>query len=307
MKKIYIMFLIIFMSFMTGCNSIKEYSGTNITKLTYTTIDYNGGYTNKYVFDFNENTYSSVGYLPSGDENPTLELKNTFTDEKEKIFIDECYTYGLFDLKESYKATGIIDGGGWDLVIEYEDGSTKTSRGDNASPNKVFNKCATSFYDLCGDPIVGILPEYYVYPPNVSYAFHCTNGNSSLSTNELARVIRANYKWNKSESTENNIYLLNEEVKDKSEFIEDVSYELVLYTSNYNCDEKFNKIVVKEYDYNEELLNQKIIYEGKWIKQIELEIQINKIYVYELSFKDGDYVQYTFNTYCDIVDNSNTN
>ena len=297
MKKIYMMFLIIFMSFMTGCNSIKEYSGTKITKLTYTSIDYNGGYTNKYVLDFNENTYSSVGYLPSRDDNPTLELKSTFTDEKEKTFMDECYTFGLFDLEESYKATGIIDGGGWDLVIEYEDGTTNKSLGDNASPTKVFNKCSTSFYDLCGDPIVGLLPDYYVYPPNVSYAFHCTNGNSSLSTNELAKVVRANYKWNKSESSDNNYFQINEEVKDRNEFYSTYSYKLVLYTANYDYDEKFKKITVKEYDYNSELTNEKTVYSGKWFEQIELDIQVNKIYVYELTFKDGDYVQYTFSTY----------
>ena len=102
----------------------------------------------------------------------------------------------------------------------------------------------------------------------------------------------------KSESLDSNYYQLNDEVKERNEFYSSYSYKLVLYTANYNCNEKFNKITVKEYDFNLELSNEKIIYTGKWFDQIELDINLNKIYVYELSFKDGDYVQYTFATYC---------
>lgn len=297
-KKINILFILSLLCILAACNSIKEYTGTKITKLTYVTIDYNGGYTEKHELDFIDNKYSSVGYLPYEDENPELEIKTTFTEEKEKVFMDECYSYGLFDIKESYSATGIIDGGGWSLIVEYEDGTIKTSRGDNAGPTKVFNKCATTFYDLCGQGIVGRVPEYYINPPNISYAFHFTADATNVSTNGIAIVRRANYKWNKSESLDNNYYQLNEETKGRNEFNTNYSYQLVLYTANYNCDEKFNKIAVKEYDYGSELTNEKTIYTGKWFDQIELDIKVNKIYVYELSFKDGDYVQYTFSTYC---------
>ena len=65
------------------------------------------------------------------------------------------------------------------------------------------------------------------------------------------------------------------------------SYKLVLYTANYNCNEKFNKITVKEYDFNPEHSNEKIIYTGKWFDQIELDIKLNKIYVYELSYDNS--------------------
>ena len=93
-----------------------------------------GGYTVTHELDFNENKNSSLGYLPIEVENPKLEIKSTFTDEEEKVFMDLCYTYGLFNIKESYKSSGIMDGGGWDLIIEYIDGTIKTSRGDNAGP-----------------------------------------------------------------------------------------------------------------------------------------------------------------------------
>ena len=285
------------MSLLTACNSIKEYTGPKIVKITHTSIDYMGGYTVKDELDFIENKYSSLGYLPIEVKDPKLEIKSTFTDEEEKVFMDECYSYGLFNLKESYSATGIMDGGGGDLTIEYEDGTTKTSRGDNAGPSKVFNKCATSFYDLCGQGVVGRVPEYYINPPNISYSFLFYVDNTRVNTNDIAVVRRANYKWNKGEVIDSNYYLLNEEIINRSEFYSAYSYKLILYTANYHCDEKFNKIIVKEYDYSSDLANEKVIYTGKWFDQIEIDVKLNKIYVYELMYNDGDYVQYTFNTY----------
>ena len=298
MKKIYILIMILLISILSSCDSIKEYTGTKITKLTYKTVDYMGGYTVIHELDFNENKYSSLGYLPIEVENPKLEIKSTFTDEEEKVFMDLCYTYGLFNIKESYKSSGIMDGGGWDLIIEYIDGTIKTSKGDNAGPYKVFNKCATVFYDLCGEGIVGRVPEYYITPPNISYSFLFNVDTTRVNTNDIAVVRRSNYKWNKSESLDNDYYQLTDEIKEKNEYYSSYSYKLILYTANYRCSEKFNKITVKEYDYNPELSNEKVIYTGKWFDQIELDIKLNKIYVYELSYKDGDYVQYTFSTYC---------
>ena len=128
------------------------------------------------------------------------------------------------------------------------------------------------------------------------FQYFCFRIRRSQATNGIAKVVRANYKWNKFESLDNNIYSLNN--FSNNEFNDIYSYSLVLYTSNYDCNEKFNKIIIKEYDFNKELSNEKTIYTGKWFKQIELNIETNKIYVYELHFKDGDYVQYTFNTKC---------
>lgn len=276
-------------------NFIREYTGSKIVKITCISQDYMGEYREINELNFVENKYLYIGYSPEYEEQPELEVKATFTENQEKAFMDECYTNGLFDLKERYESPGdVCDGGCWDFIIEYEDGTTKTSFGDNAGPYDVFNKCATTFYDLCGYPIVGILPDYYVTPPRLSYSF----GNGKVYTNDFAKVTLANYKWNKGASVDNNIYQINEEIKEQNEFYEDVSYVLTLSTANYDCEEKFNKITVKEYDYNNELTNEKTIYSGKWFYHIKLDIQVNKIYVYELTFKDGDYAQYTFSTYC---------
>ena len=98
-KKINILIILTLLCILTACNSIKEYTGPKIVKLTHISIDYMGGYTVKDELDFIENKYSSLGYMPTEVEYPELELKSTFTDEEEKVFMDECYSYGLFDIK----------------------------------------------------------------------------------------------------------------------------------------------------------------------------------------------------------------
>lgn len=305
MKKIVAFIVMCFTCFtLVACgimNSIKEYNGTKITKLTFTTVEYMGGKTVDHVIDFIENNYSSVGYFKFDEEEPELEVKKVFTDEEEKVFIDSCYSYGLFNLKDSYVNNNVDDGGGWNLTIDFEDGTNKVSTGSNASPTSVFNKCSTVFYDLCGVHILGKLPDNYIDPPNISYSFEFEESENLLvSTNALTRLNRGNYKWNKNESFDNDYYLINEEVKDKCDFKSNIRYQLVLYTANYRYKEKFKSLTVKEYDYNSELTNEKTIFESGWIKQIELDIQVNKIYIYELKYKNGDYVQYTFSTYCNI-------
>lgn len=278
--------------------AVKEYDGVRITKLSYITVDYNGGYTREYVLDFDENKYYSIGYLPADNEDPELQMKSTFTDDAEKAFIDTCYSNGLFGLKKEYKTTETIyDGSGWTLTVNYEDGTSQTSSGDNAGPSKIFNKCSTCFYDLCGEEVMGSLPQYYAYPPNISYAFGFTKGNSSSSTNQTAKVVRADYDWN-GRKADVDVYLLCEEHKGKNKFEKGIDYELTLYTANYDYGKKFNKFVVKQYDYNSELTNEKVVYSGKWIKQIDIELEMNKIYTYEMYYKDGNYVQYTFSTFC---------
>ena len=273
-----------------------------LVKLTYETVDYHGGATNVSILDFNANTFLRNGYYPPhiDKNNPSKTYTNDFTDDEENVFLNACNENGLFDLDESYTTSDkVYDGGEWTLTLEYEDGTVKTSKGINAGPYQIFNKCSTTFYDLCGTVVLGILPQYYLSPPNISYDFeYFPEENHCVSSNGLAVVQKANYKWNKSELTDSDVYALNEAKKHNSDFDARYDYKFYLYTSNYDHDEKFTKLVVKQYDYNEALTNETVIFEGGWIEQIEMNIEMNKIYVYEMTYENGDYVQYTFNTYC---------
>ena len=260
-----------------------------------------GGATKVNTLDFNENTYSFAGYYPPKIDftTPNHVYNSNFTDPEEKMFLYACYTNGLFDLEETYSTTDNICGGGeWSLIIEYEDGTQKTSVGINAEPKTIFDKCSTVFYDLCGQWVMGTLPRYYTSPPNISWTFRYRYDYNSVSSNSLAFPKTANYKWNKSKLEDADIFAINEAVKDKNKFEAQYTYQLILYTANYDYEKKFTSLTVKEYDYNENLTNEKIIFEGEWIKQIELDIELNKIYVYEMTYADGNYVQYTFSTYC---------
>ena len=279
---------------------IQEYTGKKITKFKCISVDFNGGVTDMEVLDFNQNNYAFARHLPydTVDIESKLEIKCTFTDEQEKALIDHCYTYGLFDIKEHYTATEhIIDGGSWSFIIEYEDGTTKTSTGTNASPSKVFSDCATAFYDICRSGVVGYVKSDYYTPPKISYSLRNYDGVSTISNGLNTK--RVDYRWNGFESIGNNVYDINQSMKFTTPIYAYYEYELSLYTANYNAVhdyEKFNNCIVTSYDYNENLTNQTVEYKTSWFKQTKIKLKSNKIYVVKLEFKDGDFVEYTFNT-----------
>ena len=297
MKKTNVFILLVILIIFSSCNAVEtrteiiEYSGLKISKISYETTDYMGGYKDINIIDFNENNYYFQTFSPE-DDYSELDLRRTFTEEEEKTFFDACYTYGLFDIDDYYSETGIDDGGGWTLIIEYEDGTSKVSRGDNAGPDEVFKKCSTYFYDLCGEKVFNYLPEFYLNPPTLTTRF----GNKHHWYGSV-QIKKANYKWNKTKSLDNDLFLINDGIKEYSEFPKDKEYNLLLFTKDYRYEKKFKEIRVIEYDFNSELSNKKIIYTGKWFKELEVAIKLNKIYVYELIYEDGNYVQYTFNTY----------
>lgn len=283
---------------LVGCSeAIKEYDKTPLISLTYTHVDYNGGYTTEYLFDFEQNIVTRHSYLPGNEEIDRLETLATFSDEQEKTLINRLYTYGLFDIKKEYKSPpGIIDGGGWNLKISYNDGTNKTSSGSNNSPSYVFSKCTEAFFDICGDGVVGRVPPEYHTPPSISYSLDFTIGNHTTSQGATSLVERGNYKWNGFEETSQNYFQLNQNRSFPYALDKNTTYEFVLYTSNYGNYDRFKECVVLSYDFNEELSGEEIVIKKGWFKQIEFTLQTNKIYVVKLSFRNGDFVEYTFNT-----------
>lgn len=278
-------------------STVREYKGTPLTTLTFESIDYMGGVTTTYVFDF-ENNVATLNTCIPGDENNSSEPKilKEFSDEEEKTLINKLYSYGLFNIKDNYESPGgILDGGGWSLVIEYNDGTTKKSQGSNNSPEMVFKNCAKAFYDLCEYGVVSSVPTEYYCPPNVSYSFKVDNANYGYGSYGT----RLDYKWNGFESSGNSVYEANETTEFYHKFNEGDQCTLVLYTANYknsNNYDRFKKCTVTSYDYNEELTNETVIHSGGWFRQIELSLELNKIYVVRFDFRNGDFVEYTFNT-----------
>lgn len=154
MKKLISLICLLLSFIFISCEMpIKEYQGKDIIKLTYSTIDFLGGNTITYEFDFIENkSYKSKNNV--FDDSYLVEDLATFTEEQEEIFMNKCYTFGLFSLKELYEDKNVDDGGGWTLTITYDDDSKKESIGKNKSPKNVFDKCAYAFYDLCNEGVL---------------------------------------------------------------------------------------------------------------------------------------------------------
>ena len=157
-------------------------------------------------------------------------------------------------------------------------------------------KCAEAFFDICGDGVVTHVPPRYYTPPSISYSIDTTVGSHTTSQGATSLVERGNYKWNGFEEASQNYCQLNQDRPFPYAFDENAVNEFVLYTSNYGDYDKFKKCIVISYDFNEELTGKEAVMEKGWFKQIEFDVQANKIYVVILSFKNGDFVEYTFNT-----------
>lgn len=299
-KMFFVLIVVLFGISLFGCDKkqkIKEYEGTPLTHLIYESIDYNGGAISEYRFDFNENSVRKSNYLPSDESNPIYETIAEFNDQQEQVLINKLYSYGLFDIKDEYESSEVIvDGGGWNLEIQYADGTNKISQGSNNRPEEVFNDCAKAFYDICKHGIVAYVPVEYYLPPNVSYSIKFTVGNSTTSQGNGSFTKRGNYKWNGFEESSCDIFQLNQEYEIPFELNDSTKYKLVLYTANYGNYDRFKKCEVTSYDYNEEMTTKKKIIEKGWFKQIEFDLKLNKIYVLKLSFANGDFAEYTFNT-----------
>lgn len=276
---------------------IKEYNGVPLLSLVFRSIDYNGGATKTYTVDFENNFIKISNYLPWSEKDASEKILAEFTEDEEALLINKLYTYGFFDIKDNYPSPpGIVDGGGWDLTVKYSDGTDKKSSGSNNSPSTVFSNCAKAFYDICSDGIVAYVPTEYYAPPNVSYAIHIEVGNNTTSYGATSFTNRGNYKWNGFSDDSVDYFRINQENPFPFELNQNTEYKLVLYTSNYRGYERFKKCVVTSYDYNEEMTGEETVIEKGWFDQIEFTLSSDKIYVIKLSFRDGDFVEYTLNT-----------
>lgn len=289
-------------SFIARILPVREYNGTPLVSLSYKTIDYMGGYTETYIIDFNENIVTKTTYMPYYEEGrqENNEIISRFSDEDERQFINKIYSYGLFGIKERYEPlTTVMDGGGWDMTIRYVDGSTKESSGSNAGPRTVFNNCAISFYDLCGEPVLGNVPTSYYTPPTIDFSMSYTYKDHSFVGNDFVDFSRGNYLWNGHERNDLDLYEIAVSGH-MTRLLGEEEYKLGLYTANYNNYngkyQRFNKCVVMSYSIDSNLSDGRELLSTGWFEKVELPYEPNRIYVVTLYFKNGDFVEYVFCT-----------
>ena len=299
MKKLIALFLVAVMalSCLVGCGGTEnEDDKMSIMSLIYTSVDYFGGYTEEYYFDFEKNILTKHSFFPGDEESDNTETLAEFTDEEKVALLDRLNTAGLFDIDEDYPAPpDVCDGGGWSLKVNYSDGTSTESTGSNNKPTSVFSECAYAFFDLCGDGIVASVPLAYYTPPNISYEVSYTVGNPIVIVGGLVDK-RGNYKWNGFEESEINYFDLNQNDSFYFSTERDLTYQLALSTANYRNYERFVKCEVVSYDFNEELSEETLIIDSGWFRRIDFALEANTIYIVRLGFENGDFVEYSFNT-----------
>ena len=289
-----------------GCSliPIRGYTGTQISTLTYRTVDYMGGASVTHIIDFDNNRITRIEYLPYAEENQgereEVSLVCEFTEEAEREFINAVYSYGLFSIRKRYEPLApVMDGGGWQLTIDYVNGRQKMSSGSNAAPALVFKNCAIPFYELSGVDILGRVPSSYRYPPNVDFSLSYSYNNHNFYGNEGVRVNRANYLWNEHKKSDANIYELATEDLNVS-LLSGAEYTLSMYTTNYNnysgSYSRFDECVVKSYNIDSELTGEREILRLGWFDSVKIPYEANRIYVVTLYFDKGDFVEYVFCT-----------
>ncbi len=297
MKKINILlFVIVALTLFASCDSIDdllimEYRGEEISEIIYESIDYMGGSTDIHKISFTDNKV----YFKEND-GEFKEIK-TFTDEEEIEFINTCYSNGLFGIAPRYENKNIIDGGGWSLVINYKNGNNKISTGSNDAPVIVFKRCAVPFFDFCGERVLGSLPENFFEPPNLQLSVPVLSDDGSKVISVGYDVAVADYYWNEGRFSSDNtdLYAINEELLKTQEMI-DTNEKILFRKTVYEDFSGFSRFVFKSYDYNPELSGEKIIEDRIFFNEGEYALEPDKIYVYEMYFKNGEYIRRTFNT-----------
>ncbi len=309
MKRIFLIAVCIALVFcLSGCDlvlkilPVREYKGTPLSSLSYKTINYMGGTSSTYLLDFNENTVHKTSYIPynvEGQEHETTFICE-FTDEAEREFINSVYSYGLFSIKKHYEPPYVVmDGGGWELVINYSDGTSKKSTGSNAGPRMVFKSCSIPLYLLTGLDILGGVPSSYYSPPSVDYSVSYSYKTNTYVGNAFIDVSRANYLWNGHEKSGVDLYPLATSDRD-IRLLSGVEYTLGMYTANYNSHigeyKHFDECVVMSYNLDPGLSGGKEVLRTKWFKNVKIPFEANRIYLVTLYFDNGDFVEYVFST-----------
>ncbi len=288
MKKILILVCLCLLPMLTACPANVKYEGPEVKSLEYITSDFASGQIKSYNIDFNQQKVTKKEGTSLNVEPTVL---TTFSYKDKNQFLKEVYEAGLFEIESHYEKEN-SEYNTWELIICFESGITKYSIGINDYPKTVFDNCAIPFYSLCKEEVLGKIDDNYFIQSNIQISWYLQNNPiNSYGINKI-ELKTANYKWNLKEITNRNIYELNKEDKNII-FYDNFQYKILLSGS---MGKEITKLIIKQYDLNEELTNEKIIYEGSYNNKLEFNIELNKIYLCEFQSDEEQYCQYTFNT-----------
>ena len=299
MKKLLIIISFIFILF-TSYGCANNYNGKGISRIEYDLYFDDGSDLTSiecFAVDFTLNEYLVLDDPYNYYSN--WSCKNKFDEKQERYFINRCYQAGLFDIKEAYYVNYKDETTQkylWVFRVYFEDGTSKLSHGRIIYPKRIFEKCQKYFYDICGEEVLSTPTILINSMPNINIDFKYIKDNNTYYDQELTTIFRGNYKWKLYYDDDTNYFVTNNINKVENKFISGINYKLIIDYDHYVYDTKLNKILVKEYDFDYNLSNEKVLFEEKKFDIAEIDLTFNKIYIIELVLDNGYFVQYSFNT-----------
>ena len=303
MKKISFVALLPILLSSTGCTHNRT-PVENLSEIVISIDSYKAEREFKYTIDFDNNTYKKLIKTREsyGVQEVFEDSEKTFTEEQETKFLKEADEAKLFTIKEENNILWGRINAEWNIEFKYLDGSSYISKGQNNI--NVSKECAVAFYHLCGEQVIGDMPDYFFTPPHQPDIFfeYIKAGIDYTNINGLVRFKLGNYVWSEFTVGNADYYELNNEDYSKygvEPFDPNIEYTFGFYTANYPKNaEKFKKMIVKEYDFNKQLTNEKVVFNVDWFKQTnKVKLQLEKIYICRFEYSEGRYAEYTFTTH----------
>ena len=290
MKKISILlFICLNIVLLLSCSNtnkiiyIGPYTGKEIQSIEYISTDYNGGFTYNRKIDFESNGLYGRAYFPHENENAPFELITELDPVYYEEFINKIYNYGLLNLKEKYLSSmDIVDGGSWDLIITYKDGTTKESYGVNAGPYQIMINSDYVFYDLFNAEFFGRVDDAYKKPSRLQiYYSRLKNG---VKENYFTSIAVTNYLWNKNQvnNIDNFEFAKTHKLFD---FNENYEYNFSLWLDGNN--EKPKKITIQTYSLDRIQIGETISYENNEVKKFSIPLKQDLLYIFTVTYDKG--------------------
>lgn len=309
---------------MAGCDTEEE--RTDIRSITF--IDYLVKEQIQKI-DFDSNSYSyieseEISLDNEGTKGKEIKysINSTFSEEAEAKFLEDFKKTGVSKLQSVYgDTTKELENY---FQIEYTNGETFISKGYgvdglisflNEDATDIYSRLGKCCYDLIGECIFLGWDMEYPFKEKFDYhpiIYNSIGGEYGIFTNKHYFPMEGgNYKWEDKTKNDADIYELN--LKHKNNIcVEDGDYYLSLdsiwyYANNDDCNVK--EFVLTSYDFCKELTNKKIDVDFKFNTSssdeffndayfaFQHKLELNKIYTVDYIYGDGDYYQYTFNTF----------
>ena len=285
---------------LTGCKeNIKPSEPFSIQSINFSKT-YNGKMNYDCKIDFEHNSYEIEN--KEGSLGPYNKSGN-FSEENESIFVHGIEEKGIYNLKKNYIKPFGSKKNHWQLDINFENGETFSSHGF-LIPDDIFSACADCFYDICEDGVLYDLPLNLIYHPSINVKYYTKSNFTTYATsNKEIEEIEGNYSWYNKTIDNKNIFDCCQKndldlLKNSEDYTPYLSIDFNSYRDYIFGD--FSKVTLKNFDYNEELTNEKLLAEYDSLEKAkdseDIILEKNKIYLLEIFYPEGMYVQYIFNT-----------